>query len=78
MSSGVEYEKIGEIIERVVRAEGLDLVGWALKGEGARSMLRIVIDRDICNGQPVIEGTRVTARISSSKTTAPVSAERSE
>jgi ribosome maturation factor RimP len=46
MSSGVEYEKIGEIIERVVRSEGLDLVGWALKGEGARSMLRIVIDRD--------------------------------
>ena len=25
-------------------------------------MKRIVIDPDICNGQPVIEGTRITAR----------------
>lgn len=42
----VDYEKIGNVIERVVESEGLDLVGWELKGEGSRSLLRITIDRD--------------------------------
>lgn len=44
--SEVNHEKIGDVIERVAGSEGLELVGWELKGEGSRAMLRIVIDRD--------------------------------
>lgn len=41
-----EYEKIGEVIVRVVDGLGLELVQWDLRGEGNRSMLRITIDKD--------------------------------
>ena len=41
----IDLDKIGDVIERVVRSEGLELVGWELKGEG-NSMLRITIDSD--------------------------------
>ncbi|HQR37787.1 MAG TPA: ribosome maturation factor RimP [Blastocatellia bacterium] len=34
------------MIERVVASEGLELVGWELKGEGSKAMLRITIDND--------------------------------
>jgi len=44
--SQVEHEKIGSVIERVVASEGLELVGWELKGEGSKAMLRITIDND--------------------------------
>lgn len=43
---GIDYEKVDDVIERVTRSEGLELVGWELKGEGPKSMLRITIDRD--------------------------------
>ena len=26
-------------------------------------MKRIIVDPDVCNGQPVLEGTRITARM---------------
>ena len=42
----IDYEQIGDVIERVVRSEALELVGWELKGEGPKSMLRITIDSD--------------------------------
>ena len=42
----IDLEKIGDVIERVVDSEGLELVGWQLKGEGPKSMLRITIDSD--------------------------------
>jgi ribosome maturation factor RimP len=44
--TGIDYEKIGDVIGRVATSEGLELVGWELKGEGKGSMLRIVIDSD--------------------------------
>jgi ribosome maturation factor RimP len=44
--SAVDYQKIGDAIERAVRAEGLELVSWELKGDGPKSMLRVTIDRD--------------------------------
>jgi ribosome maturation factor RimP len=44
--SQVEYEKVGSVIERVVAAEGLELVGWDLKGEGSKALLRITIDNE--------------------------------
>lgn len=42
----IDFDKVGDIIDRVVRSQGLELVGWELKGEGPKSMLRITIDRD--------------------------------
>lgn len=42
----VEFDKLGDAVERAVRAEGVELVGWDLRGEGPKSLLRITIDRD--------------------------------
>jgi ribosome maturation factor RimP len=42
----VDFDKVGDAVERAVRSEGLELVAWALKGEGPKSLLRITIDRD--------------------------------
>ena len=42
----IDFEKLGDVIERVVRSEALELVGWELKGEGPKSMLRVTIDSD--------------------------------
>jgi ribosome maturation factor RimP len=41
----LELEKIGRAVERVVAGEGLELVGWALRGQGPKSLLRVTIDR---------------------------------
>ena len=43
---GVEFDKLGDAIERAVCGEGLELVGWDLRGDGPNSLLRITIDRD--------------------------------
>lgn len=42
----VDFEKLGDAIERAVRTEGLELVGWDLRGDGPNSLLRVTIDRD--------------------------------
>ena len=42
----VDFDRIGDVIERAVRSEGLELVGWDLRGEGPNSLLRVTIDRD--------------------------------
>ena len=45
--TGIDENKIADVIERVVQTEGLELVGWELKGDGSRaSMLRITLDSD--------------------------------
>lgn len=45
--TGIDETKIGNVIERVAHSEGLELVSWEFKGDGARSsMLRITLDRD--------------------------------
>jgi ribosome maturation factor RimP len=42
----IEYDKLGDAVERAARSEGLELVGWELKGEGPKALLRITIDTD--------------------------------
>lgn len=45
--TGIDERKIADVIERVAQTEGLELVGWELKGDGSRaSMLRITLDCD--------------------------------
>jgi ribosome maturation factor RimP len=41
----LELEKIARMIERVVVADGLEFVTWALKGQGPKALLRVTIDR---------------------------------
>ena len=46
--TGIDENKIADVIERVVQTEGLELVSWELKGDGSRaSMLRITLDSDL-------------------------------
>ncbi len=42
----IDFDKLGDAVERAVRSEGLELVGWELRGDGPKSKLRVTIDRD--------------------------------
>jgi ribosome maturation factor RimP len=45
MSKGVEWERVRQLIEKVVEGQGYELVDAELKGGGKNSVLRIFIDQ---------------------------------